>query len=124
MTPPPQHGSPVCRSCGRLGLAPVLSLGSTPLANRLLRAEELDQAEPTYPLDVVICPGCTLLQITETVSPDVLFREYVYFSSYSDTMVKHARLLSERLCAGRGLGPQSLVVEVASNDGYLLRHYR
>src|SRR5581483_8401587 len=103
---------------------PVLDLGRTPLANALLRAEELAATEPTYPLEFVFCPQCSLAQITETVAPEALFGEYVYFSSYSETMLAHARTLAERLTAERCLGPQSLVVEVASNDGYLLQFYQ
>jgi SAM-dependent methyltransferase len=115
------HG---CRSCGEAGLEPVLSLGRTPLANALLTREQLEEPEPTYPLDLVLCPACGLVQITETVPPEELFADYPYFSSFSDTMVAHARELAERLVAERGLGPASRVVEVASNDGYLLQWYR
>jgi SAM-dependent methyltransferase len=70
------------------------------------------------------CPTCSLAQIDETVSPDALFRDYVYFSSYSDTMTAHARDLAARIVATRGLGPNNLVIEAASNDGYLLKNYR
>lgn len=114
----------VCRSCGHTPLAPVLDLGSTPLANALLSESQLGAAEPRYPLALVFCPACTLVQITETVPPDVLFRDYLYFSSFSDTMVAHARAIAQRLMRARHLGPGSLVMEVASNDGYLLQHYR
>src|SRR5262245_5236759 len=86
-----------CRSCDASGLQPVLSLGRTPLANSLLTREQLTQPEPTFPLEVVFCPRCSLVQLTESVPPESLFREYVYFSSYSDTMLKHARDLAERL---------------------------
>jgi SAM-dependent methyltransferase len=103
--------------------APVLSLGRTPLANALLSAEQLTQPEPTFPLEVVFCPACTLVQITETVSPDLLFRDYVNYSSFTDTAVAHARELAGRLSEARGLNASSLVAEIASNDGYLLRHY-
>jgi len=105
-------------------LSPILSLGVTPLANALLTADQLDRPEPKYPLDLVFCPRCTLVQITETVPPEALFREYVYFSSFSDTVLQHAGALTERLRLSRDLGARSLVVEVASNDGYLLQHYR
>jgi SAM-dependent methyltransferase len=115
-----------CRSCGSPDgspLVPVLDLGRTPLANRLLTRDQLDEPEPTYPLDLVFCPGCSLLQITETVPPEVLFRDYLYFSSFSDTMLRHSRESAERLIAGRNLGPESLVVEAASNDGYMLQFF-
>src|SRR5215213_1312458 len=114
----------LCRSCGAEGLTPVLSLGSTPLANSLLTAEQLEQPEPVYPLDLAFCPDCTLVQITETVPPEKLFSQYLYFSSFSDTMLAHARRLAERLVESQGLGGGHLVVEVASNDGYLLQNYK
>jgi hypothetical protein len=113
----------LCRACGQEKLRLILSLGSTPLANALLTAEQLDRPEARYPLDLVFCPRCTLVQITETVPPDLLFRDYVYFSSFSDTVLQQAQAVAERLVSRHGLGPHSLVVEVASNDGYLLQHY-
>jgi hypothetical protein len=116
--------SPVCRSCGKAGLELVLSLGSTPLANSLLRPEELDRPEPRFPLDLVFCPTCSLVQITETVPPERLFRSYLYFSSFSETMLAHARDLVERMRRELALGASSLAVEVASNDGYLLQYYK
>ena len=120
---------PTCRSCSEACLEIVLSLGRTPLANALLTEEELNQPEPTYPLDLAFCPNCTLVQITETVPPEKLFREYLYFSSFSDTMLRHAQQIVERLIASRLAGQSraatsnSLVVEIASNDGYLLQYY-
>ncbi len=116
-------GLPVCRLCGANRLQPVLSLGNTPLANSLLTAEQLDQPEPTFPLDLAFCEGCSLLQITQTIAPEQLFTEYLYFSSYSDTMLAHSRQLADRLMLERHLDAQSLVLEVASNDGYLLTNY-
>ena len=107
-----------------LGVTAIFALGLTPLANALLAAHQLDSPEPAYPLDLVFCPSCSLVQITETVPPEVLFTEYAYFSSFSDTAVLSAKRLAERLTAERRLGPDSLVLEVASNDGYLLQHYR
>jgi SAM-dependent methyltransferase len=112
-----------CRICGQVGLNSILSLGSTPLANALLREEELTASESKWPLDLAWCPTCSLVQITETVPPEKLFRDYAYFSSFSDTMVAHARSIAEELCEARQLDANSLVVEVASNDGYLLQWY-
>jgi SAM-dependent methyltransferase len=114
-----------CRICGadEASLQSVLDLGETPLANRLLRAEQLEQEEPRYPLELVLCPRCSLLQITETVPPEILFREYLYCSSFSDTMLRHSQELAERLVAERELGPSNLVMEAASNDGYLLQYF-
>jgi SAM-dependent methyltransferase len=113
-----------CRSCGSQGLEPVLDLGSTPLADRLVTQEQLGEAEPSFPLAVVFCPGCGLVQIRETVPPEVLFCEdYPYFSSFSDALLRHSRENVLELIHGRGLGPESLAVELASNDGYLLKNY-
>jgi SAM-dependent methyltransferase len=113
-----------CRSCGSPQLEVVLSLGQTPLANSLLTKAQLKEPEATYPLDLAFCRACSLLQITETVPPETLFRDYLYFSSFSDTMLKHSEELADELIKSRGLNPHSLVVEVASNDGYLLQFYQ
>lgn len=113
-----------CRSCGQTDLQLILSLGRTPLANALLTAAQLAQPEETYPLDLVFCPACTLVQITETVPPAKLFREYLYFSSFSDTVLENARNIAARLIDQLHLNRHSLVVEIASNDGYLLQNYR
>jgi SAM-dependent methyltransferase len=94
-----------------------------PLANAILKEDALSEPEPRYPLALAYCPDCWLVQITETVPSDVLFREYTYFSSVSDTFVEHSRVIAERLVIERGLSSESLVVELASNDGYLLQHY-
>jgi SAM-dependent methyltransferase len=104
-------------------MEPVLSLGTTPLANALLSEDQLSSAEPRFPLEVVFCGSCSLVQLTTTVPPDVLFTEYVYFSSFSDEAVEHARSLAERIIAERTLSSDHLVIEAASNDGYLLQHY-
>ena len=95
-----------------------------PLANALLTEAQLVEAERTYPLELVFCPGCTLVQITEAVPPERLFREYLYFSSFSDALLQHAQKLSSRIVKERGLNKDSLVVEIASNDGYLLQYYK
>jgi SAM-dependent methyltransferase len=94
-----------------------------PLANALLRAEQLAVPEQTYPLCLAFCPHCTLVQITETVPPEILFRDYVYFSSFSDTVLRHAECLAKDVVTRQRLNAGSLVVEVASNDGYLLQYY-
>jgi len=113
-----------CRSCGSERLEPVLDLGSTPLADRLIAQAQLGESEPTYPLAVVFCPDCGLVQIRETVPPEVLFCEdYPYFSSFSDALLRHSRANVLELVADRALSPDSLAVELASNDGYLLKNY-
>lgn len=101
----------------------ILSLGHTPLANALLREDQLDEGESRWPLELAWCPDCSLAQITETVPPEILFREYAYFSSFSDTMVAHARSIADRMRTTRNLNSSSLAVEIASNDGYLLQWY-
>ena len=111
-----------CGWCGT-ALTAVLDLGAQPLANALLTADELDAPERRFPLTLAICPACGLVQITEAVPPEEMFRDYPYFSSTSDTFVEHARAIVDRVLAARDLTSSSLAVEVASNDGYLLQHY-
>ena len=116
---------PICRSCGQPDLKLVLSLGRMPLADRLLTEAMLGQPEPTYPLTVCFCPRCSLMQIAETVAPETLFCDhYPYYSSFSPALLEHSRENAERLIRARGLGPESLVVELASNDGYLLKNFK
>jgi SAM-dependent methyltransferase len=113
-----------CRLCNSDSLEPVLALGRTPLADALLRREELSVPEPTFPLELSFCSKCGLSQIAETVPPEMLFcRDYPYYSSFSDALLRHARDNAERLIESRQLNENSLVVEVASNDGYLLRNF-
>lgn len=101
-----------------------MSLGVTPLADRLLKPEDLDAREPTAPLDVAICGACGLVQITETVPPDILFGgDYPYFSSVSQALLDHSRANALELIDRLELGPESQVIEIASNDGYLLRNF-
>jgi len=114
----------LCRSCGHRGLDVALDLGRTPLANALLTEKDLERSEPTYPLEFAVCRECSLAQITETVPPEELFIEYPYFSSYSDTMLQHCEQLVSQLIAERKLDRHCLVIEAASNDGYLLQYYR
>jgi SAM-dependent methyltransferase len=113
-----------CRSCGNQDLESVLDLGQTPLADRLLTPEQLRQPEPMFPLEVGFCPSCGLMQILETVPPSVLFCEdYPYYSSFSDALLRHSKENALDLVARRQLNENSLVVELASNDGYLLKNY-
>jgi SAM-dependent methyltransferase len=113
-----------CRSCGSAELHLFLELGDLPLSDGLLREEDLGSEEPRYPLDVAFCAKCSLVQILKTVPPEELFcRDYPYYSSFSDALLLHSRGNVESLVTSRGLGPESLVVELASNDGYLLQYY-
>lgn len=110
-----------CRSCGSTELHHFLDLGLMPLANTL--PQSATAAQPRYPLSAVICRDCRLVQLTHEVPPSVIYHDYPYFSSFSSSWVEHARryalLARDRL----NLGPDSMVVEIASNDGYLLRHF-
>src|SRR5690606_848892 len=113
-----------CRSCGHKGLEPVLDLGVMPQSDGFLSLSQLDAPEPRWPLELAFCPRCTLVQILQTVPPEELFREhYVYFSSFSETLLKHARENALSLIDQCALDAQSLVIELASNDGYLLRNF-
>lgn len=113
-----------CRSCGDAGLREFLSLGATPVANALLRPAETELPDPSYPLAVGVCPTCALVQVTHELPAEAIFgADYPYFSSYSDQLVRHSRAHVEDLVSERGLGAASLVVEIASNDGYLLREF-
>ena len=111
-----------CRSCGNADVEAVLSLGEIPLVNALVEPGD-PSADARYPLDVVRCPRCDLVQITETIPPETLFRTYMYFSSYSQTFLDHASAFASRSIAALGLNADSLVVEAASNDGYLLHYF-
>jgi SAM-dependent methyltransferase len=113
-----------CRSCHATDLQSVLDLGTTPLANALLTEEQTKNTEEIYPLHLVWCPHCTLLQITENVPAEKLFAQYFYRSSFSDAFLRHCKTLADRMIAERTLGAQSLVVDIASNDGYLLQFYQ
>jgi SAM-dependent methyltransferase len=113
-----------CRSCGGSALREVVALGDTPLANALRTAEQLGSPEAAFPLTLVFCADCTLVQITETVPPEQLFGDYPYFSSFSDTMVGHVGRLARRMIEEQHLDGASLAAEVASNDGYLLQFYQ
>jgi len=112
-----------CLSCAAEGLLDVLSLGLMPLANAYPESTA-PADEPRFPLELAFCPGCTLVQLRHVVPPAAMFSDYLYFSSYSASMLKHAEALAQSLVAERRLGPGSLVMEVASNDGYLLQYFK
>ncbi|MBU8816901.1 class I SAM-dependent methyltransferase [Mycolicibacterium goodii] len=111
-----------CRLCGAHRLVSVLDLGATPPCETFLSAGDLDLPETTYPLHLRLCEDCLLLQIPALITPEDTFSEYAYFSSYSDSWVAHAKRFVDDAAARLGLGPESFVIEVASNDGYLLQH--
>ena len=110
-----------CRGCAAALGEAFLDLGAQPLANALLRPEDAARPEPRLPLAVAYCARCHLVQLTETAPPEALFGEYLYFSSYSDHFLAHARDMAEALVTRFVLGPRHRVLEIASNDGYLLQ---
>lgn len=121
---PTQEALPPCRSCGEGGLQTIIAFGSTPLSDRLMTAAQLNEPEPVAPLTLVFCPHCTLVQIAETVPGEILFGgDYPYFSSVSPTLLRHSRDNALELIESRGLNGESLVIELASNDGYLLKNF-
>jgi SAM-dependent methyltransferase len=112
-----------CRLCGGGLEHTFVDLGMSPLCESFLAPGQLDAMEPYFPLHVLVCGRCFLVQLKEYVSPESIFREYAYFSSYSTSWVDHARRYCEMIATRLGLGQGSLVVELASNDGYLLQHF-
>lgn len=112
-----------CRSCGSSNLCLLLDLGKTPLANSLIAPDEDINDEKHFPLTLHFCSDCSLVQIRETVSPHILFSKYLYFSSFSDTMLEAASRLVQEIIGKKKLASQNLVIEIASNDGYLLKNY-
>ena len=117
------HSAGRCRLCGGGLEHTFVDLGMSPLCESYLAPGQLDAMEPYFPLHVLVCGTCFLVQLKEYVSPESIFREYAYFSSYSTTWVAHAKAYCEMIATRLGLGPGSLVVELASNDGYLLQHF-
>ena len=111
-----------CRLCATPLRRTFADLGVSPLANSYLTEEELAAPETFYPLHAFVCETCLLVQLPESESPERIFRDYAYFSSVSDSWVDHARRYAETVADRLGLGAESLVVELASNDGYLLQH--
>ena len=113
-----------CRGCNKELVITFLDLGMSPIANDLISIEELNSAEILYPLRVMTCNECALVQLPEIASPEKLFRsDYVYFSSYSSTWLEHSREYAEKMMTLLNLNKEDLVVEVASNDGYLLQYF-
>lgn len=112
-----------CRFCDAPLRETFCDLGMAPLSNTYLEAEQLRDAEPYYPLCVYVCGECFLVQLPEYESPGNIFSEYAYFSSFSETWLNHAREYAESMIQRLGLHGGSVVVEIASNDGYLLKHF-
>lgn len=112
-----------CRFCGAALQRTFVDLGMMPLAQNFLRADQLDDMEPFFPLHAHVCAECLLVQLKEYVAPDDIFSDYAYFSSFSDSWLAHARAYCEQMIQRFDLGQKSQVVEIASNDGYLLRNF-
>jgi SAM-dependent methyltransferase len=121
VSPEPAHRA--CRFCGSPLEHVFADLGSSPLANSNLREEDLVKPEPFYPLTVYVCDSCLLVQLPESATPEEIFSDYVYFSSTSESWLRHAEGYVEAITEQLGLGPESQVVELASNDGYLLQYF-
>jgi SAM-dependent methyltransferase len=118
--PPASHQ---CRICGAALTQTFVDLGMSPLCESYIRPEQLDRPETFYPLHVLICGSCLLVQLPVYVTGEDIFSDYAYFSSYSDSWVAHARRYAADMIGRLGLTGASLVTEVASNDGYLLQHF-
>lgn len=112
-----------CRFCGKALSHTFVDLGMSPLCQTHIDAGHLNHMEPFYPLHVYVCDGCFLVQLDEYVSPADIFSQYDYFSSYSDSWVAHAKRYVDMMMSRFGIGPGGLVMEIASNDGYLLQHF-
>ena len=115
--------TPTCRACGTDLKHTLVDLGLSPLANSYVSLDQADQTDPRYPLHARVCSNCFLVQVDDVVPPSDIFSHYAYFSSYSSSWVEHARNYCETATERLGLGKDSFVVEVASNDGYLLQHF-
>ena len=113
-----------CRLCAARLEHIFADLGTTPLANSFLRPEQLETIEPSYPLRAFVCARCLLVQVEEYAPPEAIFRDYAYYSSYSQSWLAHARAYVDQVVARFGLDEHSQVVEIGSNDGYLLRNFR
>jgi len=114
----------ICRSCGAPLRHVFVDLGAQPLANSYLEPADLRRPEPFYPLCVFVCGECFLVQLPEEERPEAIFSDYAYFSSFSESWLRHARVYAEAMIERFGLGPEHRVIEVASNDGYLLRWFK
>ncbi len=112
-----------CRFCGSPLRHTFVDLGMSPLANNFLQPSQLDEMEPFYPLHAFVCEHCFLVQLPEVVSPETIFADYPYFSSYSETWLHHAEAYATMAIERFGLAKRSLVIEIASNDGYLLQYF-
>ncbi len=114
---------PHCRCCGAVLTESFADLGMTPLANSFVAPQDASARESFYPLHALVCSECRLVQLAEFETPQAIFSDYLYFSSVSESWLRHAESYAERMTSRFGLGPETPVVEVASNDGYLLQYF-
>jgi hypothetical protein len=121
--PAEERPLPSCRHCGAPLRLTFVDLGMSPLCETFLTGDQLNSMEPFYPLHVLVCERCFLVQLQEYVSPASIFSEYAYFSSYADSWLAHVRNYTERMIDAWRLGPEHQVIEIASNDGYLLQYF-
>src|SRR5688572_12051637 len=112
-----------CRFCQTPLQHTVVHLGMSPLCQDFINPEELKSMTPFYPLHVYVCEQCFLVQLEEFATPEEIYHDYLYFSSYSDTWLRHSKLYSDRVIDRFNITSQSLVCELASNDGYLLQYF-
>ena len=113
-----------CRSCNNPNLISIINFGKTPLADALVKKEDIDKEEIFADLNLVFCPNCSLVQITESIDPKILFcRDYPYYSSVSPSLVEHFKKSAEYIISEKNLDKDSFVIEAASNDGYMLQNF-
>src|SRR3954451_13557382 len=113
-----------CRFCGSTLTQTFADLGMSPLSNAFVAADRASAMEPFYPLHAFVCGQCRLVQLDEFESPEQIFSDYLYFSSFSDSWLRHVEAYTEHMIGRFGLGRESQVVEIASNDGYLLQYFK
>ena len=114
-----------CHSCGSQALETILSFGEIPLADVLLGEDQLDQVQAAYPLDLLFCPNCSLVQVANDIPPEELYvHDYAYYSSVLPGLVRHFNESADQIMAIKPMGEESLVIEAASNDGYMLKRFK
>src|SRR3990167_3859617 len=121
---PTLHQAGRCRFCETPLVHTFVDLGMSPLSNAFIKPENYHAMEPFYPLHAYVCGSCFLVQLEEFESPQQIFSDYAYFSSYSESWLRHAKAYTENMVERFGFGPSSHVVEIASNDGYLLQYFK
>jgi SAM-dependent methyltransferase len=119
-----ENGANTCRFCGSELRQVFVDLGMSPLANSYLKPENLQQMEPHYPLCIYVCDACYLVQLPVFETPEGIFTDYAYFSSFSDSWLKHAKTYTDFMVERFGYDMKSFIIEIASNDGYLLQYFK